>query len=896
MKNNDMVNQPAVSSAQFIAEEKYWLNQLSAELVKSNFPFDFDSQNPAPVHPGDRTKVTPFELPEPLVSKIFKMTRGSDFRIHMLLTAGVMVVLHKYTGNSDILLGIPIYRQDIDGEFLNSVLAVRNRIHGTMTGKELLLDVSRTITAANQHANYPLETLLYQLKMPISGDRFPLFDIAVLLEPIHDRKYLEGLPLNMIFIFEKNETGIHAILEYDGGYFDPASIDRIIGRWLRLMEQMLFNIDRPVGDTDIFLEGEKERVLMEFNRTARSCPSGKTLHGLFEEQAEKTPDTIALVSMDHSTGKPAVASLSYRELNHRANRLALQLKKRGALPGAIIGIMVHSTLDLGIGLLGILKTGGAYLPIEPGLPADNAAYMIADSAVHVLVTDGASDREVKRKSGLQTIRLDALEPADSSASFLPASNSAGPAYIIYTSGTTGRPKGVVVEHRSAVNTIICRIEEYRSAPGVIALQLFSCAFDGFVTGFFTPISSGATLVFPGKDGVTDISHVKEAIVWNSVTHFICVPSLYRVILENLSAAGLATLKVVTLAGDMVSSDLLEITAAKTAHLEIVNEYGVSEAAVMSTIQRNQQKSGRVKIGKPVWNTRLYVMDAENRPQPVGIPGELCIAGAGVARGYLNRPELTVERFISNKVLAEGQIYKSGDRVRWLADGTLEFLGRQDNQVKIRGYRVELAEIETRLIAHSGIKQALVTAKEEIGKPEKSLWAYIVLHGGVDLSVSQLREYLSACLPAHMIPAHYVELEHIPLTRTGKTDRRALDVQGKVLGTGIEYIAPQTSMEETVAVVWKEVLKLDKVGVQDNFFDVGGNSLKIIHLNNRLKDVYQKDIPVALIFQYPTVRSFVRYMDSRDNREPAAFVSDEDIDGSISRMEKNINMFRDIDND
>jgi tyrocidine synthetase-3 len=507
-----------------------------------------------------------------------------------------------------------------------------------------------------------------------------------------------------------------------------------------------------------------------------------------------------------------------------------------------------------VAILGILKAGGAYLPIDPDYPQERIDYMLKDSNAKLLVT---------------TNNLEAPDfPLLLAAGHRPPATSL--AYVIYTSGTTGRPRGVLVEHSQVVNTLVFRRDQYRMKPGDAALQLFSFAFDGFVTACFTPLISGALVVLPGKEDIRDMGKLRGIIVKHRVTHFIAVPPFYRLIIESLSAEDSRTLRMVTLAGDAVSSDMLAVTAQKNPGLEIVNEYGVTEAAVMSTINRHQESDPRISIGKPIANTRIYILDPWNRAQPIGVSGELVIGGAGVARGYLNQPELTAERFIesifyrsykSYRTYRNYIFYKTGDLARWLSDGSIEFLGRIDHQVKIRGYRVELSEVRDRLMTHPGVKEALVVVRgDETG--DKYLCAYIAAPDKTMLASSmaeEFRNYLSRMLPSYMIPSYFVPIEKIPLNPNGKVDRKALPAPE--ISSAV-YTPPGSEIENRLALIWSEILGLSGhrgPGIDDNFFLLGGHSIKITVMASKIEKAFNIKIPVVEIHKRPTIRQLAAYV-------------------------------------
>ncbi|MCP4156283.1 MAG: amino acid adenylation domain-containing protein, partial [bacterium] len=525
--------------------------------------------------------------------------------------------------------------------------------------------------------------------------------------------------------------------------FEKTTILRFTGYFKKLLTSICSNIDETISHIDIIPEEEKKRILYDFNDTERTYPQNKTIHELFQQQVEKTPDHIALVGISKDE-KPI--ALTYHRLNRESAKLAVMLKLKGIAQNSIAAVIVTRSIEMIVGIMGILKAGGAYLPIDPQYPQERINYMLNDSCARLLVTQSCFKE--KLASHNEHIYLDNPDEFGELKEFgafnelgeLKELNTSGLAYIIYTSGTTGRPKGVVIEHHQAVNTLVCRREEYKLDTRVTALQLFSYAFDGFVASFFTPILSGSKVILVSDRELKDSAKIKEAIVNNAVTHFICVPPLYAVIIEMLTKEEAAAIKVVTLSGDKLPLNILKATSGKNKNMEIAHEYGVTEASVMSTLYRHQEKDKNIKIGKPTWNTKLYIVDKYDNPQPVGVPGQLCISGAGVARGYLNRPELTREKFVTVRYpntqsfpnnqspITDNQtgthLYRTGDLARWLPDGNIEFLGRIDHQVKIRGFRIETREIEKQILKHLAVKEAVVITREGT-KNDKYLCAYYV---------------------------------------------------------------------------------------------------------------------------------------------------------------------------
>jgi len=590
----------------------------------------------------------------------------------------------------------------------------------------------------------------------------------------------------------------------------------------------------------------------------------------------------------------AEQTVSYFELNSRSNRLARGLIERGVKPGTIVGLLIGSSLEMAIAVLGVLKSGGAYLPIDPTYPPKRIRYILQSSGVQLLLTQGPTPGlEIPPHIVTVPINTESLyRIEDSNLSFNTGSEE--PAYVIYTSGTTGRPKGVVVEHRNVVNTLVCRKAIYNMDETHTALQLFSYAFDGFVTSFFTPLLSSSRVILLGGGDARDITAIVRAIRENHITHFICIPPLYHAIITGMTGEDASSLQVVTLAGDKLSPELLELTRQKNKNLEIVNEYGVTEAAVMSTIYRHQEKSDEILIGKPTWNTALYIVNRHRQLQPIGIAGELWIAGAGTARGYLNEPELTRGSFLKppldpaklfinldqkhiinlNKSFwphlftKRWVLYKSGDLARWREDGNIEFLGREDTLVKIRGNRLSLSEIETYFSSHEAVKDAVVMVRQD-AKGENYLCAYLVIDEDTPdpITPTYWQDYLSRELPEYMIPSHIIHLQDIPLTPNGKIDRKSLPEPKSILfEETIEE--PQNEKERKLVEIWRDVLGVEKIGVNHNFFELGGHSLKAIKIISRIHQEMDIHLSIDKLFEIPTIKGLARHLGETQTQKHA----------------------------
>ncbi|ACL76719.1 non-ribosomal peptide synthetase [Ruminiclostridium cellulolyticum] len=554
------------------------------------------------------------------------------------------------------------------------------------------------------------------------------------------------------------------------------------------------------------------------------------------------------------------ARFTYRELNEKANQLARHLRNAGVKRETIVGIMANSSIEMVIGIIGILKSGGAYLPIDAGYPDERLRNILEDSGADILLCQ--SHLISKIRTDVTTIDIDDCGLYKGDSNNLDKLNSENDlAYIIYTSGSMGKPKGVMVEHKSITNTIQWRKAEYSMNEEDAVLQLFSHCFDGFLTSFFTPIVSGAMVVLPDDIEVINLMRIKEHIVGKKITHFICVPTLYTAIQDYLSGNDMESLKVVTLAGEKVPAKLATKSLQKREDLELVNEYGPTENSVASTVFRNLQKAENILIGRPIANTRVYILNKYNQPMPIGVTGEICLSGDGVARGYLNRPELTQQKFVPDPFEQGKVMYKTGDSGKWLPDGNIEYIGRIDHQVKIRGFRIELGEIEARLIKHSSIKQAAVIDKEN-GDGSKYLCAYIAAEK--ELQISTLRSFLQEELPDYMVPTQFIFVDKLPFTQNGKLDRKALqEISGADRNAAL-YQPPDNSVETLVADIWKQVLDKDYFGRNDNFFDLGGNSILLMQVHAKLEKIYPGKVKITDLFDNSTVSKLAVLLTKDEN--------------------------------
>jgi amino acid adenylation domain-containing protein len=882
MRNKELSGKIAFAASEYGKERGYWLNKLSGKLVKCSFPFDFDKIELKGRKKGAvDIEVIKTRITGKLFFMLMKLSKKSDYTLHMILTAGIISLLNKYTHSNDIIVGMPIYKQEFEGEFLNTVLALRNKLKDNTNFKELLLQVRHTIVEANENQNYPIETLLYQLNLPFSESDFPLFDVVLLLENIHDKRYIQHIHPNIVFSFLKTDEYIEGTLEYNSLLYLRETIERIIKHLIRLLEKAVSITDLPLSDIDILSEEEKKQLLFDFNDTQRKYPDKKTIDELFEEHAEKTPGKIAVNCREDS--------LTYGTLNEQSDRLAGYLRSKGLQQEEAVGILTENSIKMIIGLLGILKGGGAYLPLNSEYPEERKKCLLNDGAVKILLISG----EEAANHGPDVIDL-------SDSEIYKTHHKAGRnhrydnlAYVIYTSGSTGIPKGVLVEHRSVVR-LVKNTNYVKFMEDDRILQTGALDFDASTFEIWGALLNGLRLYLASKETILTAEELKKTMLKNKITTIWMTSPLFNQMLD-MDIEIFSRLRTLIAGGDTLSPAHINRLRSWLPGLQVINGYGPTENTTFSTThQIEQEYKESIPIGKPIANSTAYIVNKHNHLVPLGVAGELWLGGDGLARGYMNNPELTSETFIIDPFIAGDRIYRTGDLARWLLDGSIEFLGRIDQQVKIRGYRIEPGEIENHLTGLDVVSKAVVITRD--GEGEKFLCAYVVPEGGRELDVLELKNLLSKNLPDYMIPSYFVQLEAIPLTVNGKIERKALP-EPDAYGTGRSYIAPRNKIEEKLAEVWSEVLDIAKenIGIDANFFELGGHSLKATLLISRIHKRLEIKIPLANIFMTPTIRELSEYVKGKVKDK---FVSIEPVakkdDYPLSSAQKRLFILQHID--
>ncbi|TCP54572.1 amino acid adenylation domain-containing protein [Tumebacillus sp. BK434] len=847
----------------------YWRDKLAGNLPVLQLPTD----RPRPSQPTDKGGALKVRLSKELTERLKESGRTERATLFMTLLAAYQVFLHRYTGQEDILVGSPTagrYLAEVEGliGFFVNNLVMRGDLSGAPTFGEFLAQVRQTALDAFTHEKVPFEMLVKELQPERNMSTTPLFQTMFTLNaPLASlelpglqvtRLELEspGVKFDLLLEMVEEAEGLVCIWEYKSELFDAETIARMAANFTVLLEGIAADPSQKIADLPLMTEAERLQVVETWNATARDYPQHALLHELFEQQAERTPDAVALVFEGET--------LTYRELNERANALASRLVQLGVQPDTFVGVCMERSLELVVSLYGVLKAGAAYVPVDPTLPAERVAYLLEDSQVNVVLTQQKVAGELPVVKGALLIAVDAEDwSQDSTANPGVPITADHLAYMIYTSGSTGKPKGAMIPHRGVVNRLLWMQDEYGLTADDTVLQKTPMSFDVSVWEFFWPLLFGARMVVARPEGHKDSAYLRDLIKAQGITTLHFVPSMFQIFVEESGLEACTSLRRIFCSGEALPFDLQQRSFSRLPHVELHNLYGPTEASIDVSYWACEQDTTRltVPIGRPVANTQLYVLDAGLRLVPIGVAGELHIGGVQLARGYHNRQELTAEKFIDNP-FGDGKLYKTGDLVRFLADGVIEYLGRLDHQVKIRGFRIELGEIEALLALQENVREAVVMAKGD------TLAAFVVAEAGV--TAQDLRRSLQEQLPAYMVPNTFTFLPEIPTTPNGKADRKALlDLVLAEKRPEQEYVQPQSDLEQKIATIWQDVLGVERVGLYDNFFDLGGHSLLIMQVHRRLQEEHAFEITVVQMFQYPTVSMLADYLSQQTKADDSA---------------------------
>lgn len=842
----------------------YWRQQLTGVNALLDLPAD----RARPAERSARGAVQRLVIPKTIADHLQALSRTANATLFMTLLAAFQTLLWRYTGCDDIVVGAPtagrsqVELEPLIGFFVNTVV-LRTKISGNPRFRELLAQVREVTLEAAEHEAVPIERLIEELNVPRSLSHTPLVQVMFILQNAPKQTFelpaliLEELEFdNQTAKFDltvemaATDAGLLCDFEYSTDIFEHSTVTRMLAHFQNLLEGIATDPEARLSDLPLLGASEQHQLLVEWNDTGAAYPDDQCIHQLFEAQAARTPQAVALVAGEQQ--------VTYRELNTRANQLASHLRARGVGRGVLVALCIERSIEAVVGVLGILKAGGAYVPMDPTYPRQRLAFMLEDSGAPLLLTARPLLDRAPRGAA-ETICVDG--GWNDLASMNPENPSSGvaaddPAYVIYTSGSSGTPKGVIAPHRASINRFSWMWNRWKFTPTDVCCQKTALSFVDSVWEIFGPLLQGVRTVIVPDRVLEDPLQLVDALAAHRVTRIVLVPPLLRLLLDTTPdiATQLPNLKLWVTSGEAITPELARRAKQALPQATLVNLYGSSEVAadVTSYVITASESRERIPIGRPITNTRIYVLDRCCNPVPVGVAGEIHVGGDGLARGYLHNPELTSKKFVADRFgrNPEARLYATGDRGRFLSDGNLEFLGRMDDQVKIRGVRIELGEVESVLCAHPAVRVAVVVVAG--AAQDARLIAYVVPHHGAPGS-NDLRRFVRERLPDHMVPASFVVLQTLPLTPSGKVDRRALPAPERLQPeSGREYIAPRTREEQALADIVSEVLGLERVGVHDNFFELGGHSLLGVRVVARVRRDFRVELPLRRLFEEPTV--------------------------------------------
>ena len=842
----------------------YWKRQFSSMPPALELPAD----HPRPsmlAHRAFRGNQHTMSLSADLTRRIKTLCQHENVTLFMVLMAAYQILLHRYTGESDIVVGTPIAGRPVPeienliGLFINT-LAIRAQVSGDATVREFLNHLKQVALGAYAHQDLPFERLVKELQPERTLAHNPLFQVMFVLQseeipPLNlpgvsaEHFRIEHVIANFDLTLDITERGdeLDCMFESNADLFEPETITRLMGHFQTLLEGMTQNAEQKISELPLLTEAERQQLLYDWNETQDVCANASSIHEMFERQVATTPNAIALIC--------GTTELSYRELNASANELAHYLRERGVRADTMVAMCLHRSAYLMIALLGILKAGGAYVPLDPAYPESRLEFMMEDSGASLLVTERSLVGAVKTKA-------DAIICIDEFAAELAKRSKTNPetvtnpddlAYVIYTSGSTGKPKGVLVPHRSVVNLLASTQKTPGMTSADVVLAITTVSFDIAVSEVILPLTVGAKIVLVSRESAADGAQLLSIIHERKVTFVDATPATWRLLLAAgwNGAPGLTAI----CTGEAMPLDLAVSLTERCAH--VWNGYGPTETTVWSSFYEVPRDIKRVLIGRPVANTSAYILDRNGQPVPIGVTGELFIGGECVTRGYHNRPDLTAERFLPDPFRPGARMYKTGDVVRYWPHSNIECLGRNDNQIKLRGYRIELGEIEAALAEHHAVREAVVVTHKQ--NDDQRLVAYVIPRNG-QVPHSEVREFLQTRLPDYMVPSLFMTVSSFPLSPAGKVDRRALPAPEEFKREANKgFVTAADELELKLTRIWERVLKVSPIGTDENFFALGGHSLLAVKLFVEVEKSFGQHLPLASLFQAPTVRQLARVL-------------------------------------
>lgn len=779
------------------------------------------------------------EISEEISRKICEIGQNHDLSIFTVLLASFKLLLYKYTNQEDVYVASPILlnRNHFDNEYI----VFKDSISSNISFKEFLLNVGNTVMDGYKHQDYPITKLLGSLGI---DDETLLYKFIFLMSNIHDSSVIEKIKTeyenDMTFMVNKKEGNLEITILYNSRAYKKERIERLGNSYINILKQISENINKDVENIELIMNEYKNKILSFSTQDGFCDVNVKPIHVLFEEQVELNPDAI-VVEYENET-------LTYRQLNSKANQLGRRLREVGVKSDTVVAVKIERSIDMIVAVLAVLKAGGAYMPIDTEYPPERIDYMFENSECTILLTKSNWSYSGNRLKEIIYID-DNNNKCYDSTNLININKPKDLLNVIYTSGSTGMPKGVMIEHAALVNYIKWRIKAYNITPDDITIQMISFSFDGFGASLYSTILSGGKLIIPENERYNDYQYIKNLVVKKEVTNLSLVPSMYKALLDNCCNGDLDSMKFVVLAAERTDKKLIERSNSFNNRIKLINEYGPTENSIATTAFIGMNSQSTSIIGKPIINHKVYILNKDKNLLPVGIPGEIYVSGAGLARGYINRRDLTQAKFVLNPLNNEEITYATGDLGRWSEDGNIELVGRMDNQVKIRGFRIELGEIESRLMEHEFITTALALIRDDVNG-SKCICAYIVSEEEID--GSNLRGFLEEKLPKYMIPHYFIKLNKVPLLPNGKVNRNALMEMDIVVKDIDKSDEAENEFEKILVEVWQEILGHGNIGVNEEFFVLGGDSIKAMNIVLRLKD-YNIKIGIKDIFKKLTIK-------------------------------------------
>jgi amino acid adenylation domain-containing protein len=849
---------------------EYWRKQLGGELQELELPMD----HARPARQNFRGAAENIEYSAEILRRLKEIGRERNATFFMTLLAAFDVLMWRYSGQTDLLIGTPIAnrnRRETEGliGFFVNTLVLRTKVNGDGSFHELLDQVRETTLRASEHQDVPFEKLVEELQPERSLSRHPLFQVMFTLQDGGELK-LSGLELtwmdtandiakfDLSFYISETDTGLYAWFEYDTDLFERPTIARMLRHFGVLLEGITANPEARLSELPLLTEEEQEQ-LREWNQTTTDYGRDLSLQQIVETQVSQQPDAIAVVNGEEQ--------ITYRELNERANQLAHYLREHGVGLNVQVGVLLERSVNFVVAMLGIIKAGGTYVPLDGTYPKQRLQFMLEDAGVRLLLTE----RKQPEVDAAEVVYLDhAAELLANVSRDNPENVNKGGdlAYVMYTSGSTGQPKGVTVTHR-AINRLVRNATYIKFESSDRVAHASNVSFDAATLEIWGALLHGATLVVLPKETVLSPSELKREVAKQKISVMFLTTALFNQMAQSVPEA-FASLRYLIFGGEAGDAQSAKRVIDRGKPQNLVNAYGPTEGTTFTTTYEvNEVTPGyTLPIGRPLANTEVWVLDRQGRLVPVGVAGELYIGGDGIAREYLGRPELTAERFVPHPFSNEAgaRLYRTGDLVRYLSDGNIEFLKRMDHQVKIRGFRVELGEIEAALEQYSAIAKSVVIDNDDLDGGTR-LIAYLVPEEGAEPTSAELHAFLKEKIPSYMIPSIFVTLKEIPLTPNGKVNRGELPVpQLSEDGTSANFVAPRTPLEETLAEIWRETLGVAQVGVESNFFDLGGHSLLATRVMSHIREQFGVELPLRVLFESPTIAGLAQHLDTGQVKE------------------------------